>query len=396
MHEFKVKFYLRPDSGQAQGLRTVQARIYLDHQRDYLTSTKVTVPEKVWNAKQEKVMLKTPEGHLLNHRLEKLRKQITDIYHQHETDVHLSLDIIKKAYYDIKAISGDSGVCSFFLRYIRDNKDILGKDTHRRLLQVANLFTKYIAYAYNTKDIGFEDIDYRMLKEFLSYLRVKEGYVNDRTLMNKVYTFKTLLGAAHELGMVEEISFEGLMTRDLSPLQVVYLTVGEIKILKRLLLGKRLDRVRDCFLFSCFTGLSYPELRILSKDNLILLNGSTWIMLEGGAECEPRYIPLLPYPASILRKYSNSEEQASLLPLISQQKMNQYLKEIGVACGFGKLLTFQTAVQSFIKNALSSGATTDSVSHMVGKTLREVGTYARFSPERVEEEMSLFASKMGS
>ena len=95
MHEFKIKFYLPPDSNPPYEPRTVQARIYLDNQRDYLTVTKVIVTDKIWNAGLEKVKLNTPEGHLMNHRLDILRKQVTDIYHLYAADEHLSLALIK-------------------------------------------------------------------------------------------------------------------------------------------------------------------------------------------------------------------------------------------------------------------------------------------------------------
>ena len=101
------------------------------------------------------------------------------------------------------------------------------------------------------------------------------------------------------------------------------------------------------------------------------------------------------FTVTIIKKYSTDDEQAPLLPLISHQKTNLYLKEMAKVCEIDKLLTFQTAVRSFIRNALASGATIDSISHMVGKPLSQVESYARFSPERLEEEMSVFASRMG-
>ncbi|MCQ2222046.1 MAG: hypothetical protein MJZ12_11660, partial [Prevotella sp.] len=125
------------------------------------------------------------------------------------------------------------------------------------------------------------------------------------------------------------------------------------------------------------------------------LNGSTWILLKGETEDSPRYIPLLPYAATIIKKYSTDDEQAQLLPLISHQKTNLYLKEIAKVCEIDKTLTFQTAVQSFMKIALTAGASIDSVSHMLGKPLHHATPFARFSPERIEDEMAMFAARMG-
>lgn len=396
MRTFKVKFYLRPEPNK-DGSHTVQARIYLDHQRDYLTCTKVSVSEKSWNARLEKVTSNTPEAHLMNHRLNNLRKQIEDLYHLHENDERLSVGFIKETYLAMeKAMSGKEGVCTFFMQYIEETKETMTQDYHRRTVQVANLFGQYIAYAYNTDDIDFADIDKKMLDEFGSYLLYDEGYTHARTLRNKIGILKTLLGAAHELGMIEFEPFDGCCCHTLCPVKTESLTIEEVKRLKNAVFDtKRLEKVRDCFLFSCYTGLSYQELRSLTKQDLIRLNGSTWLLLTGQCDDSPRYIPLLPYTVTIIKKYSTDDEQAPLLPLISHQKTNLYLKEMAKVCEIDKLLTFQTAVQSFIRNALASGATIDSISHMVGKPLSQVEPYARFSPERIEEEMSLFASRMG-
>lgn len=396
MHTFKVKFYLRPEPNK-DGKHTVQARIYLDHQRDYLSCTKVAVPSKSWNARLEKITSKTSEGRLMNHRLDNLRKQITDIYLQHEHDESLSVEFIKETYLaQTRERSGREGVCSFFFRYIEENEESMTKDYSRRLNIVADSFLQYVGYAYNTGDIDFEDIDQKMLNEFESYLIFTERYTHARTLNNKMSFLKTLLGAAKELGMMEQDPFEGYSSDSICPPKEETLTIEEVKRLRNAdFKTKRLERVRDCFLFSCYTGLSYQELRSLTKDSLTRLNGSMWLLLTGVNDDTHRYIPLLPYTTSIIKKYETDDKQTTFLPLISHQKTNLYLKEMAKECEIEKTLTFQTAVQSFMKIALSTGVSIDSISYILGKPLPFVEYYARFSPERIEDEMAMFAAKLG-
>lgn len=395
MHEFKIKFYLPPDNGKKYEPRTVQARIYLDNQRDYLTATKVAVTDKVWDADLEKVKLNTPEGHLMNHRLAIIRRQVTDIYHLYETDEHLSLALIKQAYLaQVKTISEKQGVYDFFNRYIRENAEVMNTDNRRHLALVATSFQQFVLHTYKAEDIDFMDITPRMLHDFESYLYKEEGYTHNRTLQNKIAMLKSLLGAARELGMMEDKPFEHFCSQGILPVRNSYLSIEEIKRLKKAEFPtKRLEKVRDCFLFSCYTGLSYIEIKSLTRDNLIQLNGSTWILLKGESNDSPRYIPLLPYTASVIKKYTSDD--AALLPIISQQKTNKYLKEIAEICGFDKPLTFRLAAQSFMKIALSVGASIDSVSHMLGKPLRHTEPFTRFSPKRIEDEMAMFAAKIG-
>jgi len=395
MHDFKIRYYLPPDKDKTHERRSVQARIHLDNQRDFLTTTKVAVTDNVWNAAQEKVMLNTPEGRLMNHRLDTLRKNVTDIYHLHESDEHLSLALIKETYLaTARTMSDKQGVCTFFKNYIEDNAEAIGVSNRYRYLNAAGLFGQFVVSAFNVQDISFADIYPKILHDFMTYLYKEEGQRNIRTLDNKISGLRTLFGAARELGMTEQDPFEGFSFSAVNPVTASLLTVEDIKRLKKAEFDtKRLEKVRDCFLFSCYTGLSYQELRTLTKDKLTMLNGSTWILLTGEIEDSPRYIPLLPYTASIIKKYDSDDER--LLPLISQQKTNSYLKEIAELCAIEKPLTFKSAVRSFMKIALSAGASIDCVSHVAGKSLLETKTLAQFSPERIEDEMAMFAARMG-
>ena len=395
MHNFKVKFYLRTKPNIKDGFRRVLVRIYLDHQRDNLASTPVAVPTDAWDAKKEKVMLNSPEGRLMNHRLESLKKQINDIYLLHEKDEDLSIELIKQIYNAQNESKSDkAGICNFFENYINENEEIITVDNRYRLVQVSKLFKQYVVYIYKVKDIDFAYIDHKVLQDFESYLCVTCGYSNKRTIKNMMRFLQTMLGAAKELGIMEHNPFNSYRSQTISPLKTDYLTIEDIKRLKKAKLGtQRLNKVRDCFLFSCYTGLSYKEVKSLSRDKLTRLNGSTWILLEN--KDTPRYIPLLQFPASIIRKYNNEDKNAPLLPLISQQKTNKYLKEIAEMTGINKPLTYKVAVQSFMRITLSSGVSIDSVTHMLGRSLYQAGMSVHFSPERIEDEMILFATKMG-
>lgn len=396
MHEFKIKFYLPPDNGRPHERRSILARIQLDNQRDYLATTKVAVADKDWNGSQEKVNLNTPEGRLMNHRLTTLRKNVTDIYHLHESDEHLPLTLIKQAYLaSVKAKSDKPGICAFFRKYIEDNVETMSVSNHYLHLNVAGLFGQFVGSSLNALDISFDDIYPKMLHDFMTYLYKEESERNLRTIDNKISSLRTLFGAAKELGMMEHDPFEGFSFSTVNPVTASLLTVDDIKRLKKAEFdSKRLDKVRDCFLFSCYTGMSYQELKELTKDKLTMLNGSTWILFTGDVEDSPRYIPLLPYSATIIKKYA-SDDAPLLLPLISQQKTNSYLKEIAELCGIDKPLTFKLAVRSFMKIALSAGASIDCVSHVAGKSWQETKAFAQFSPERIEDEMAMFAARMG-
>lgn len=397
MHDFRIKFYLSPAPNRQKGIRVVHVRIYLDCQRDFLTSTKVIVPEDKWNPRQEQVMLDTPEARLMNHRLAIIRKTITNIYLQYENDDVLSIAVIKQAYHvHVKDRQHIEGVCSFFRQYIKENEESLSNDASFRYTQMATLFGQYIAYTYNVSDIAFADIDESLLRNFENYLRVQKGYTHDRTLRNKVHILKAMFGAAMELGMIEHDPFNGYSPPSVKSSKSKSLTIEDIKQLKKTAFNtRRLDKVRDFFLFSCYTGLSYKDMRALSQDHLERLNGKTWLIIPGATEAVARYIPLLPYPLFIIKKYHDDNPRSPMFPLISQQKTNHYLKEVADICGISKPITFRIAVKSFMKIALAAEVSTDCLFHILGKPLHEILPPMYLSPERIEKEMEKFAIKIG-
>lgn len=397
MHDFRIKFYLSPASNRQKGTRLVHVRIYLDSQRDFLTSTKVIVPENKWNPRQEQVMLDTPEARLMNHRLDIIRKTITNIYLQHENDDVLSIAVIKQAYHVyVKDRQHIEGACAFFRQYIKENKEAISNDAFFRYSQMATLFGQYITSTYNVSDIAFADIDEALLHNFENYLRVQKGYDHERTLRNKVYVLKAMFGAAIELGMMEQDPFDGYSPPSVKSPRSQSLTIDDIKLLKKAAFNtRRLDKVRDFFLFSCYTGLSYKELRTLSQDQLERVNGKTWLIISGATETVPRYIPLLPYPLFIIEKYHTDKPKSHLLPLISQQKTNHYLKEVANICGISQPLTFRIAVKSFMRIALAAEVSTDCLFYILGKPLHEVLLPMYLTPERIDKEMEKFAIKIG-
>lgn len=129
-----------------------------------------------------------------------------------------------------------------------------------------------------------------------------------------------------------------------------YLTDVELqKIMKKKFPTKRLEQVRDVFIFSCFTGLAYIDLKTLKASEIsISFDGKPWIMKHCQKTDTPVNVPLLKVPLAILKKYEGQLPKGELLPVLSNQKLNSYLKEIGDLCGINKNITFHLARHSYI------------------------------------------------
>lgn len=177
-----------------------------------------------------------------------------------------------------------------------------------------------------------------------------------------------------------------------------FLTDEEIlKIVNKKLTIPRLSLVRDIFIFSCFTGLSYIDVANLTPEHLVNMDDKPWIMTKRQKTNVESNILLLDIPKQIIAKYSNkTHHDGKLFPVLSNQKMNAYLKEIADICGIGKNLTFHMARHTFATMSLSKGVPMESVSKMLGHTnIKTTQIYARITNKKIEHDMEELAGKLG-
>jgi site-specific recombinase XerD len=174
----------------------------------------------------------------------------------------------------------------------------------------------------------------------------------------------------------------------------------EMKVLaSKKFVTERLNQVKDIFLFSCFTGLAYIDVKKLTKNNITIgIDGEKWIYTNRQKTDTRSNIPLLPIAEEIIAKYKEHPQclnEGKLLPVLSNQKMNAYLKEMADVCGITKELTFHIARHTFATTVtLTNGVPIESVSKMLGhKNLRTTQHYAKILDSKVSVDMKLLKDK---
>ena len=174
-----------------------------------------------------------------------------------------------------------------------------------------------------------------------------------------------------------------------------YLTQEEIKSIQdKDFAGQGLNLVRDIFIFSCYTGLAYIDIYNLTKDRISTgIDGNLWIMTHRQKTHTASNIPLLPIADEILRKYENhplTTDSERLLPMYTNQKVNEYLKTIAETCGITKKLTFHVARHTFATTVtLGNNVSMESVSKMLGhRSIKTTQHYAKILDKKVSEDMS--------
>jgi site-specific recombinase XerD len=180
-----------------------------------------------------------------------------------------------------------------------------------------------------------------------------------------------------------------------------FLTMDELlQIENKSIMIKRLDIVRDVFVFACYTGLSYSDLCQLKHDHIHLGNdGEKWIIIDREKTKTRCRIPLLSKASNLIFKYENfpvNNSQRRLLPVNSNQKMNAYLKELAAICGINKKLSMHVARHTFATSVtLANGVPIETVSKMLGhNSLKTTQIYARIVDDKISKDMKKLKHKL--
>jgi site-specific recombinase XerD len=180
-----------------------------------------------------------------------------------------------------------------------------------------------------------------------------------------------------------------------------FLTQEELtSIIKKSFTIERLQIVKDMFLFSCYTGLSYIDAMSLTRANIIKgIDGGKWLLTNRHKTDTVVRLPLLPQASSLIERYRDHPKAVhlgTLFPVISNQKMNSYLKEIADVCGITKPMTFHIARHTFATTVtLSNGVPIESVSKMLGHTsIRTTQIYAKVVESKLSEDMKSLEKRM--
>jgi site-specific recombinase XerD len=274
-------------------------------------------------------------------------------------------------------------------------KNSISESTYDKYRITRDHLSEFLMKTYKLTDISLKEIDYKFICDFEFHMLTTRGCAKNTTAKYMQF-FKHVIIIALKSGWIYKNPFAEYEIHIKNP-DRGYLSQEEIEILmKQKFETKRLERVRDIFVFCCFTGLSYIDVKNLTADHIrTSFDGKQWIMDKRGKTDVSYNVPLLEIPSKILNKYKGEMQNGRLLPVINNQNTNAYLKEIGKLCGIKKNLTFHLSRHTFATLTLSKGVSIESVSKMLGhKNIQTTQIYARITSEKVSNDMALFAGKI--
>ncbi len=402
---FSVLFFLKKPKTCTKGaVYFIFLRITVSGVRAEMSTSRSCEPAR-WNAKAGKVIGTKEDVKILNAYLENIR---AEVYASHTLlsaeGAEITADSVKcrylgkeeKHYTILEAIKTHNAKMKALVE-----KEEYAPGTLRRFEVLERHVVDYIAARYNKKDFNVKRIDHEFIDGFHFYLHTAKE--NDTNTANKhVKNLKKIVGICIRYKWISADPFFGHTLKS-KPVHREYLTADELqKITEQQFTTNRLSQVRDFFLFSCYTGLSYVDVQKLKPSDISIgIDGERWIFTYRKKTDVRAAIPLLPIAASILDRYKDHPyciNNNRALPISSNQKMNEYLVEIAAISGVNKTLGNRIAKRTFGTTVtLMNGVPIESVSKMLGHTnIRTTQLYAKILDKKVSEDMAPLMGKFVS
>jgi len=386
--DVKVAFYLKSNETNVKGRCPVMGRLTVGRSESVF-SAKLSVPASLWASGRAKG--KSAEATAINRQLDEYRASALAIYReQSAVRERVTAEEVKCLLLGMAA--GQETLLNYYCAFIEQFEKRVGVNRSAKSAQTYrntyNHLTRFLLERLRLSDIPFTALDRSFIDKFDLYLRT-ECRLAPRSIILNMSRLHTVVNKALAAGIITADPFVSYEPPRLERKQR-YLTREELKrLMTTPLPSSRFYLVRDLFLFSCYTGISYGDMCRLTTENLERAeDGTVWIKVareKTGVEFE---IPLLDLPLHIIDKYRDTTSGGKLFPMYGNSELNKGRKHLPTVCGIDRKLTFHTARHNYAtKIALSHGVPMETVSRMMGhKRLVTTQIYAHVTDKKVDED----------
>ena len=382
-----INFICRSSKAGKDGLSPIELSIIINGQRKYITTDR-RVKASSFNTKTQKVA----KDKATNEYLEALRAKV---YAQETEMIKNSIEVTMETFIDIYKNGFTSNTITILQLFKLHNdqfvtlveKNLCAATTLDKYNVTKSYLESFIKEQLNKEDVLVKDITPKMVEDFFIYLLES---MSNNTAVQKMKQLKKVLKMAVEEGYIKVSPFK--MTLKKEDVEVDPLTLPELrKIRSKKITIERLARVRDMFVFECYTGLAFTDMANLTQDNFVTdANGAEWIIKSRQKTKIKSTIPLLAPAKEVYLKYQGK------LPTLSNQKYNSYLKELADICGIEKNLHSHLARHTFATTLLNNGVDMVSVSKVLGHANSRITekVYAKMLPDTILSKVHNVASKI--
>src|SRR5690606_16495347 len=400
---FTILFWINK-SRSANDLAELYARVTVNGKRTNI-GLKRKVDILLWNSINKKANGNTREAKEINNYINLVQSRLFNIYQDLKYKGELITPQLVKTLYNGENINSKS-LLELLEYHNRKIEKTLAPGTIRNFGITENYVNRFLKQKLKTTDVNLNQLNYKFISDLEMFLvnYYPKGHpraMSHNTVMKHLQRLRKIVNLAYQLEWIEKDPFirwkptfeqkqrDFLGQNELNNLETYHFPID------------RLNRVRDLFVFSCYTGISYSDIMGLTKNNLIIgMDGKSWIATKRLKTKTTVRVPLLEPAQKILDKYEShpvTMHSGTLLPKITNEKTNLYLKEIADAVGIKKNLTFHMARHTFATTVtLSNGVPIETVSKLLGHTkLATTQIYARVLDKKVSEDIEQLRSKLG-
>jgi site-specific recombinase XerD len=397
---FGLLFFTRKPKNYQDGPLTIYLRITVDGAAKEL-STKRKCEASLWSQKAGRAIGNRESVKELNRFLDVMEQSVYRAKRRLiDNDRELTVELLKDALLgdDEKKIM----ILDVFRHHNAQLKALEGIDYASNTIDRYNTtithVSSFLKWKYAVDDLEIKKLDHEFISDFCFWFKSVQK-CNHNSTMRYLSTFKkiVLICVKNKWLMSDPFANFKFTSKIVERLALTECDLANLK--KKDFCNDRLSNVRDIFMFSCYTGLSYADVQKLKRSDINKgIENALWIYTNRQKTGTSSRIPLLEEAIEIIDKYKDHpkcQNSGLLLPILSNQKMNSYLKEIADTCKIDKILTFHIARYTFATTiTLNYGVPIETVSKMLGHTnLKQTQHYAKLNDRRVSDDMLMLKSK---
>jgi len=380
----------------------MRVKIGQDH---FDTNTKIYVNESHWSSLVGQMKGNTEDARRINTLLEAFKIKVFD--NQRALMIEgkqIDLDLIKHKWFGTE-IERPRMLLEIFENHNAQMKALIGqefaKGTHDRYVISKRHTAEFMKWKYRINDIDIKKLSYEFITDYEFWLRSVRK-CDHNTTIKYLANFRKIIGICLKNAWLLRDPFYGFKMSK-REVERPILTLEELQtVWNKEFQIERLSVVRDIFVFSCFTAMAYVDVEKFERKEIVVgIDGKKWIHLNRQKTKTLCRIPILPIAQEILDKYKDHPQclnRDRLLPIMSNQKMNSYLKEIADLCGIEKCLTFHVARHTFATTvALAHGVPIETVSKILGhKDIKTTQHYGKILDKKISDDVAVLRDVFGS
>ena len=396
---FSVLFYANK-SKVKDGIVPVMGRITINGTQSQF-SCKRSIPLSLWDAKGNCAKGRTREALDLNRDLDNIKAQIIKHYqHLSDRDAFVTAEMVRNSYQGFGS-EYETLLCAFD-KDCESLKRRVGKDralgTFKLQVRSRNYVADFLQMNFRRTDISMQELTPDFIKEFAVYL-ANDRHLAKSTIWLTCMHLKGVVGRAHDNGKIQRNVFAQF---HISPKckERTFLTEEELKaVMTHEFEDANLAFIRDLFVFMNFTALSFVDLKELTTDNIVEVNGEKWIVGKRHKTGVPYQVKLLEVPLQIIERYQDypKENPKSVFGEVNYWSVCKKLKPVMKECGIDKPISAHCARHGFATMAITNGMPIESVSRVLGHTnIVTTQIYAKITTQKLDNDLTMLGNKLNA